>query len=159
MHNSKPILAAYLQQPGDTIYWIVSPQEQMIHSSAFMVYKVNYDVWHKCFGHPSKEDLCQAKGLKHFPNDLTIPEHPPLCRGCAEGKMHSKSFPESQSWATRAFQLVHTDLKSFPVESYSRYKYFISFFDDYTSHAWVIHLQTKDETLKATKYFVDMVSV
>jgi len=71
--------------------------------------------------------------------------------------MHSKSFPESNSRATAAFQLVHTDLKSFPVESYSKYRYFISFLDDYTSHAWIVLLRRKSDAIDATRHFNAMV--
>ena len=35
------------------------------------------------------------------------------------------------------FQLVHSDLKEFSIESYSKYKYIITFLDDYSSHAWI----------------------
>jgi hypothetical protein len=98
-----------------------------------------------------------AKELKDFPTDLVFPEHSPLCRGCAEGKLHSKSFPESDSQATKLFSIVHSDLKEFPVESYSRYKYLVSFIDDFSSHAWVILLCKKSDTFTAFKHFVAMV--
>jgi len=87
--------------------------------------------------------LKQAKELKGFPDDLVFPEHSPLCRGCAEGKLHSKSFPESISWATKLFSIVHSDLKEFPIKSYSKFKYLVSFIDDYSSHAWVALLKKK----------------
>jgi len=101
--------------------------------------------------------LKRAKELKDFPNDLVFPEHSPLCRGCAEGKMHSKSFPESDTQASKLFQLVHSDLKEFPVESYSKYKYIITFLDDYSSHAWIALLRKKSQTLAAFKHFDAMV--
>jgi len=114
-------------------------------------------IWHKCLGHPSKDVLKRAKELKDFPNDLVFPEHSPLCRGCAEGKMHSKSFPESDSQASKLFQLMHSDLKEFPVESYSKYIYIITFLDDYSSHAWIALLRKKSQTLTAFKHFDAMV--
>jgi len=125
-------LSAYPRSPWDTIFWVI-PQKIKEVSTA----TIYYDIWHKHLGHPSKDVLKRAKELKDFPNDLVFPEHSPLCRGCAEGKLHSKSFPESDSRVTKPFKIVHSDLKEFPVESYSRYKYLISFLDDYSSHAWV----------------------
>ena len=68
-------MSAYLQQPHDTIFWVV-PQEEALHATIF---SVNYDVWHKHLGHPSKDVLKHAKELKNFPSDLEFPEHPPLC--------------------------------------------------------------------------------
>ena len=67
--------------------------------------------------------------------------------------MHSRTFPDSQTRATRPFQRVHSDLKSFPIDLYHRYRYFISFVDDYTSHGWVVLLCRKDDALNATKDF------
>jgi hypothetical protein len=133
--TNKPLLSVYPRSPWDTIFWVIPQKIKEV--SVTTIYKVDYDMWHKRLGHPSKDVLKRAKELKDFPNDLVFPEHSPLCRGCAEGKLHSKSFPESDSQATKPFQIVHSDLKEFPVESYSRYKYLISFLDDYSSHAWI----------------------
>jgi hypothetical protein len=75
----------------DTIFWVV-PQE--INTATFAtIYKVDYDIWHKRLGHPSKDVLKRAKELKDFPNDLVFPEHSPLCRGCAEGIQSRTSVP------------------------------------------------------------------
>jgi len=65
--------------------------------------------------------------------------------------MTNKSFPVSEKRATEPFELIHSDLKSFPVESYQEYKYSIVFYDDYTSHVWTIDLRTKDAAPPATK--------
>ena len=59
--------------------------------------------------------------------------------------------------ASRPFELVHSDLKSFPIESYHRFKYVIVFFDDYTSNAWTVKLHTKDGVLTATSQFLALV--
>jgi len=151
----KPLLSVYPQSPWDTIFWVL-PQE-IKKASIATIYKVDYKIWHKRLGHPSKDVLKRAKELKDFPNDLVFPEHPPLCRGCAEGKMHSKSFPESDSRASKLFQLVHSDLKEFPIESYLKYKYIITFLDDYSFHAWIALLHKKSQTLAAFKHLVAMV--
>ena len=62
----------------------------------------------------------------------------------------------SEKRATEPFELIHSDLKLFPTESYRKYKYSIVFYDDYTSHAWTINLHTKDAALPATKQFIAM---
>ncbi|KAL1684761.1 hypothetical protein GGG16DRAFT_16900, partial [Schizophyllum commune] len=51
------------------------------------------------------------------------------CKGCAEGKMHARSFPSSEHRATKPFEKIHSDLKQFPTVSYHKYRYFMSFFD------------------------------
>ena len=71
--------------------------------------------------------------------------------------MHSKSFPESNTQASKLFQLVHSDLKEFPIKSYLKYKYIITFLDDYSSHAWIALLHKKSQTLAAFKHFDAMI--
>ena len=48
--SHKPLLSVYLQNPRDTIYWVV-PQ-LFDEASHTLIYKVNYDIWHKRLGHP-----------------------------------------------------------------------------------------------------------
>jgi len=60
---------------------------------------------------------------------------------------------------TKLFSIVHSDLKEFPIEFYSKFKYLVSFIDDYLSHAWVALLKKKSETLTAFKHFVAMVKI
>ena len=57
----------------------------------------------------------------------------------------------------KAFERIHSDLKSFPVDSYHWYKYFISFLDDFSSHTWVMCLKTKDAAINALCNFIAMV--
>ena len=94
---------------------------------------------------------------RNFPKSIEIPKNPPVCEGCAKGKMHSHSFPENSACATRPFERIHSDLKEFAVLSYHRYKYYISFIDDYTSHSWISLLKKKSDSLAATKQFLAMV--
>ncbi|KAJ3016243.1 hypothetical protein NUW54_g845 [Trametes sanguinea] len=91
---------------------------------------------HRRLGHPSKDVLRHAREhVADFPT-IEFPKEEPLCRGCAEGKMPLRSFPPSTRRASQPFELIHSDLKSFPVDSYHKYKYAIMFLDDHTSHAW-----------------------
>ena len=43
------------------------------------------------------------------------------------------------------------------MESYHRYKYLISFFDDYTSHGWIVLMRKKSSAITATKQFLALV--
>ena len=149
---------AYPMHVPSSIFWVYLPKEDRANialpSSVFIA---DYDIWHKRFGHPSREVLKCSRELDGFPKDLEYPEHDPVCPGCVEGKMHSKSFPDSPSRAQKPFDLVHSDLKEMPVLSYSKYKYIITFLDDCTSHAWVTLLCKKSETLTAFKHFHAMI--
>ena len=61
--------------------------------------------------------------------------------------------------ATKPFELVHSDLKSFPVMSYRKFKYIITFYNDFTSHAWTMALHSKAAAITAAKDFLEMVRV
>jgi len=92
-----------------------------------------------------------------FPPNISFPNNDSVCRGCAEGKMHSKSYPDSQTRATWPFGKIHLDLKQFPIESYHKFKYFMSFFDDFSSRAWTVVLKTKGAANSAMQQFIAMV--
>jgi len=87
---------------------------------------------------------------------VQTPKFIPICPGCAQGKIKSRSFPESQSHATRLFELIHLDLKSLPVESYHKFKHFIVFIDDKSLHMWMANLRKKSDASKAIKNFEAM---
>ena len=57
----KPLLSAYPRSSWDTIFWVL-PQE-IKEASIATIYKVDYKIWHKHLGHPSKDVLKRAKEL------------------------------------------------------------------------------------------------
>jgi len=121
------------------------------------VSKVNYNIMHQRFGHPSKEVLqCTQKHTQHFP-EIHFPTEDCVCPGCALGKMPNRAFPENERRASKPFELVHSDLKSFLVMSYQKFKYVITFYDDFTSHAWTMPLCSKAAAIMAAKDFLEMV--
>ena len=73
---------------------------------------------------------------KGFPQGINIPTMSDICPGCAQGKMPAASHPHSDTRASKAFVQIHSDLKSFPILSYHKYKYFIVFLDDYMSQQY-----------------------
>jgi Integrase core domain len=149
-----------LHKIGDTIYWLeaCTSDKHRHFTMPTTIYKVDYDLMHKRMGHPSMDVLCNAKNhTKGFPNDIIYPEETPLCWGCAQGKMPSASFPSSQSHASRPYEKVHSDVKSFPVASYCKAQYFISFLDDYTSHATVVLINKKSSVIVALKQFLSYI--
>jgi Integrase core domain len=71
--------------------------------------------------------------------------------------MLQKAFLPSSSRASAPFDKIHLDLKQFPIESYHRHKYFISFVDDYSSYSWIMLLRQKSSAIIALKDFLAMV--
>ena len=123
------------------------------------VSKVDYDIMHRRFRHLSKAVLQHAqKHMQRFP-EIHFPTEDCICPGCALGKMSNRAFPENPRRASKAFELVHSDLKSFPVPSYRKYKYIITLYDDFTSHTWTMPLRSKAAAITAAKDFLELVCV
>jgi len=110
-----PSLSVEPHLPKQIIYWLrgtITNKRALLLGNT--INSGDYDLWHNRLGHPSKCVLHEAqRHVKDFPKGILFPKEDPLCRGCAEGKMHSKSYPDSESRATRPFQRIHSDLKSF----------------------------------------------
>jgi hypothetical protein len=121
--------------PGQNIYWLsarLTSQHAILAMSS--VTTVDYDIMHRHFAHPSKDVLQHASGnTQNFPSNMLFPSNDPVCQGCAEGKMTRSSFPPSPGRSKAPFDKIHMDLKEFSVQSHSKYKFFILFFDDCTS--------------------------
>ena len=73
--------------------------------------------------------------------------------------MPNQAIPENERHATKPFELVHSDLKSFLVLSYQKFKYIITFYDDFTSHTWTMALCSKAAAITAAKDFLEMVHI
>jgi transposase InsO family protein len=65
--------------------------------------------------------------------------------------------PSSQTRVTAPFKRIHSDLKSFSVVSYHKYKYFVNFIDDFISYAWVVLLCENLAAITALKQFMVLV--
>jgi hypothetical protein len=151
------VLSAKPHSSGQTIYWVYAKTivEESLGNVLMNIFVVNYDIWHQHFGHPSKDVLMKAKKhTKNFPQDLEIPKETSICQGCTKGKMPAGSHLLSDTRAKAPFKKIYTDLKSFPKISYHKYWYFISFLNNYSSFCWIVLLKTKDQALKAFRYFI-----
>ena len=70
-----------------------------------------------------------------------------VCSGCVLEKHHRDSFDKRASWHTSVLlELVHSDLCGpLPSASFSGFKYFLTFIDDYSICTWVYFLKLKSE--------------
>jgi hypothetical protein len=152
---AKRVVLSFHSYGADTMFWIRAPT--MLPQATHSLASVDYELLHRRMGHPSKDVLRAArKHLKDF-LDVKIPTQDPICPGCQLGRQPNRSFPHTERRATVPFELIHSDLKSFEVESYHKYKYAIVYYDDFTSMAWVVCLRSKDQAFTATKQFVSYV--
>ena len=139
-------------QDGQTTYWLdatISNVEKIVEQ---YIYMVDYNLMHKYLGHPSKDVMLHTQDqLNSFPKNVIIPSNSPVCPGCVQGKMPASTHPPSKTRASVPFECIHSDLKSFPMVSYHKYRYFISFIDNFTSYAWIVLLHDKASAITALK--------
>jgi hypothetical protein len=159
LKGSKPFMTFRPRNKNETLYVVKAHVADKAESYTALdtIYSIDYETLHKRLAHPSKEVLQKArKHIKDFP-EIEFPTEEKLCPGCAQGKMTNRSFPPSTKRASQPFELIHSDLKSFPIDSYHKYKYVIVFLDNYISNAWTVNLHTKDAALSATYQFIQLV--
>ncbi len=133
---------------SESLYWLKAKKRDT--TGLFTVFKEDYSLMHHCLGHLSKMVLRHAReSTTGFPS-INIPMSNPVCHRCVLGKMANQSFPLSKSHTKEPLWKIHSNLKSFPIESYHRHKYFISFVDDNTSFAWIT-LLSRLTTLMAVR--------
>jgi hypothetical protein len=117
-------------------------------------------LWHERYGHlnyRSLQQLCKQKMVTGLP---LVSCRDGVCSGCVLDKHHRDSFEKHASWhASGPLQLVHSDLCGpLPSASFSGYKYFLTFIDDYSRRTWVYFLKLKSEVFNkflAYKAFVE----
>lgn len=137
--------------PRDTVFFLHTIIDRP------QIAKVSYDIAHRRFAHSGKEVLQRLQDATRGAPEIVGKLSSQSCGSCAQGKMPNRPFPPSSKRAKKPFELIHSDLKEFPVESYHRYKYIITFYDDYTSHGWIVLMRKKSYAINATKQFLAMV--
>jgi len=157
LHKSAPVIMCKPLFTGLTIFVLEATPVQL-DKSTLIIYKVDYELMHKHLRHPSKDILTNAPNcIKGFPKDLEVPSNLPVCPSYAQGKMPASTHTSSETRATVLFEHIHSNLKSFPVVLYHKYKYFVNFIDNYTSYMWVVLLCKKSAAITVLKQFMVLV--
>lgn len=159
VRNDKSTLVFTPMFQGSTVYCIKQESEipkQM--ARPVMSDNISSDIAHRRYAHPGDEVLRRFKNHTKGTPDFEVTPRKSPCPGCAQGKTPMRPFPASDRRASRPFELVHSDLKELPVESYYRQKYAMVFLDDATSHAWIVLLRQKSQAINALRQFLAMVA-
>ena len=102
------------------------------------------DVWHRRLGHPSPQVTSSLAAHDFLPSCNKLAHIP--CSACQLGRQSHLSFSSSLSRTYAPFELVHCDLWTSPVVSFSGYKYYLIVLDDYTHFSWSFPLRHKSDT-------------
>jgi transposase InsO family protein len=114
------------------------------------------EVWHKRLGHPNSVIFTRMLNFGLLGNKEHVYKYLPFdCSVCKLGKSKTLLFPSHGSRATKCFDIVHSDVWGIShVVSHARYKYFVTFIDDFSRHTWVYFLRAKSEVLSVFQNFV-----
>ena len=116
--------------------------------SVFVAHSDNLSkLWHERFGHLnycSLQKLCKDNMVTGLP---MVSCKDGVFSSCVLEKHHRDSFDKRASWyALVSLELVHSDLCGPPPSvSFSSFKYFLNFIDDYSRCTWVYFLKPKSE--------------
>ena len=119
-----------------------------IFPSVFVAHSDNLSkLWHERFGHLNYRSLQQLCKDDMVTSLLLVSCKDGVCFGCVLEKHHRDSFDKRASWhASVALELVHSDLCGpLPYATFSSFKYFLTFINNYSICTWVYFLKIKSE--------------
>jgi len=111
----------------------------------------DYETIHRHFGHISDEAMRHILDNIEGAEKICFPNKKHVCRGCALGKLHQRSFSENPKRSSETLGLIHSDLLELSTLSYSKYKWMITFLDNYSSYYRVAFLRKKSDAAEAIK--------
>jgi hypothetical protein len=97
-------------------------------------------LWHKRLGHPSSIVVHQVLRDNSIPFSESNKES--VCDACRMAKSHQHPYRKLTSVSTSPLELVFSDVWGLASESFGRFKYYVSFINDYSKFTW-IHLSKK----------------
>jgi hypothetical protein len=97
-------------------------------------------LWYKRLGHPSSIVVHKVLHDNSIPFSESNKES--VCDACQMAKSHQLPYPKSTSVSTSPLELMFSDVTGPATESIGRFKYYVSFIDDYSKFT-CIYLLTK----------------
>jgi len=82
---------------------------------------------------------------------ICFPNKKHVCCGCTLEKLHQCSFPENPKRSSETPGLIHSDFLELSTLSCSKYKWVITFLDDYSSYCRVAFLCKRSDATEAIK--------
>uniref|UniRef100_A0A453KX44 Integrase catalytic domain-containing protein n=1 Tax=Aegilops tauschii subsp. strangulata TaxID=200361 RepID=A0A453KX44_AEGTS len=108
------------------------------------------DLWHRRLGHPGAHSLSTL--ANDFLSSCNKSAHTP-CNACQLGRQARLPFSSSFSKTFAPFDLIHCDLWTSPVVSFSGFQYYLVVLDDFTHYSWTFPLRNKSDTSSTLQRF------
>ena len=107
-------------------------------------------LYHERMGHQSKRHV---KSVLKRELDIDVDVDSELCEGCVYGKAHRHQFG-TRVRATKPGEVVHADICGPFCHSFSNYRYFVLFKDDYSGFRFVYLMREKSEVSEKLKWML-----
>ena len=150
--NQRCIARGYLE---NNLYWLDTSKSSLNAHTRHAATPLH--VWHQRMGHMSHMALkthgpAATSGMDIDASPLAIPHS---CLGCETGKSTRKPFSGSGRKTKRVFEVVHSDLAGpMQTKSLQGSSYIATFIDDYSRHAVVYFIKSKDLFVSALQKFL-----
>jgi histone deacetylase 1/2 len=132
------------------------PSAPASSKQALGVNKVPLERWHHRLGHPSfrivERVLRDHKLPCSFDSNKDV-----VCDACQRAKSHQLPYPVSTSVSSHPLELIFSDVWGPAPESAGRFKYYVSFIDDYSKFTWIYLLKHKSEVFEKFQEFQSLV--
>jgi hypothetical protein len=132
------------------------PSPPASSKQAYGVNKVPLDRWHHRLGHPSFRIVERVLRDYKLPCSFDLNKDV-VCDACQKAKSHQLPYPISTSVSSHPLELIFSDVWGPAPESAGRYKYYVSFVDDYSKFTWVYLLKHKSQVFEKFREFQNLV--
>jgi histone deacetylase 1/2 len=130
----------------DGLYPLPSSSTSPLGCHAHGAAKSSSSLWHRRLGHPSSGVVHQVLRDNEIPFSESNKES--VCDACQMAKSHQLPYPKSSSVSTSPLELVFSDVWRPASESFGRFKYYVSFIDDYSKFTWIYLLKKKSDVFQ-----------
>ncbi len=136
----------------------VIPTQRIETAGAVSTLPVDKALWHRRFAHlnhGSVEEIICHKMVKGLVLDDSTTPPDPICEPCLAGKLHRGPIPKvAQHRSSSLLGLIHSDLHGpLPVEACQKWRYWVTFIDDFSRYWIVIPIRNKSDAFEAFKRF------
>jgi Integrase core domain/GAG-pre-integrase domain len=140
----------------DNLYWIENATPQLIPevanpASTHHASTIDVNIWHNRLSYVAKDKIASTLRAKQLPRLSQTDEIP--CPDCSLGKQARDAFGGHIDKATKAGDVIHSDVVGPLPASLSGSRYFVSFIDEWTRFVTVTPMTAKSEVLTCFKEF------
>jgi len=104
---------------------------------------LDYKTIYHQLGHISDEAMGHVPNSIEDAEKICFPNKKYVCCNYTLEKLHQYNFPENSKYSSETLGLIHSDLLKLSTLSYSKYKWVITFLDDYSSYYRVTFLKIR----------------